>query len=115
MIASNFILNEFVSLHRSPRRETDDPLIRTTEINQYKLHPFIHSFSNIPSNAALLQPIYIPDVLPLSLNDHDYVEDELIAGVNEGEEVRAEFSVAAGDFNEVYGGTSMYGQSSSGS
>lgn len=80
-------------------------------MNQYKLHPFIHSFSNIPSNATLLQPIYIPDVLPLSLNDHEYDENDSIAGENKDEEARAEFSVAAGDFNEVYGGAAMYGQS----
>ena len=85
-------------------------MIRTTSINQFKLHPYIHSFSNIPSNEVLLQPIYIPDVLPLSLHDKNEDEDEeMIVGDDGTVEGRAEFSVAAGDFNEVYGGTAMSG------
>ncbi|KAJ7352117.1 N2227-domain-containing protein [Mycena albidolilacea] len=60
-------------------------LNRTTEINAYTIYPYVHSFSNVASHEALMRPITIPDVLPSDLPD----------GVN--------FSLVAGDFEEIYG------------
>ncbi|VDC05234.1 unnamed protein product [Peniophora sp. CBMAI 1063] len=60
-------------------------LNRTQEINQYTIYPYVHSFSNMPNKDALLRPIRIPDVLP-----SDLPRD-------------ANFSLVAGDFEEVYG------------
>ncbi|BGO99784.1 hypothetical protein NBRC10513v2_004011 [Rhodotorula toruloides] len=68
LIASSFILNN------------------CSTPNEFTLHPYLHSFSNIRSREDLLAPCLIPDVAPSD-----------IAG---GE---AEFSFAAGDFLEVYG------------
>ncbi|KAI7902947.1 N2227-like protein-domain-containing protein [Cokeromyces recurvatus] len=68
LFASNFILN------------------RIKEENQYKIYPFIHSFSNIKSDAQQLSPILIPDVLPANLPPS------------------VDFSMVAGDFIEVYQG-----------
>ncbi|GEM09728.1 UPF0586 protein C9orf41-like protein [Rhodotorula toruloides] len=68
LIASSFILNN------------------CTTPDEFTLHPYLHSFSNIRSREDLLAPCLIPDVAPSD-----------IAG---GE---AEFSFAAGDFLEVYG------------
>lgn len=60
-------------------------LNRTESVNQHVLHPYIHSFSNIPEASALLREIRIPDVLPSDLPE----------GSN--------FSMVAGDFEEIYG------------
>ncbi|KAJ7852827.1 N2227-like protein-domain-containing protein [Mycena olivaceomarginata] len=60
-------------------------LNRTTEINAHTIYPYVHSFSNVASHEALMRPITIPDVLPSDLPD----------GVN--------FSLVAGDFEEIYG------------
>lgn len=61
-------------------------LNRTAEIEQHKLYPYVHSFSNVPNREALLQAVKVPDVLPSSLPPY------------------ANFSLVAGDFEEVYGG-----------
>ncbi|KAF9446460.1 N2227-domain-containing protein [Macrolepiota fuliginosa MF-IS2] len=63
-------------------------LNQTTEINQHRIYPYIHTFSNASSRQDILRPILIPDVLPSSLP----------AGLP--------FSLVAGDFEEVYGGES---------
>lgn len=68
LIASSFILNH------------------CSTPNEFPLHPYLHSFSNIRSRADLLAPCLLPDVAPSD-----------IAGSE------AEFSFAAGDFLEVYG------------
>ncbi|KAI7859077.1 N2227-like protein-domain-containing protein [Circinella umbellata] len=54
--------------------------------HEYEIHPFIHSFSNIRSSEQQLQPIRIPDIVPSQLP------------------ATADFSMAAGEFVEVYGG-----------
>ncbi|EJU01374.1 N2227-domain-containing protein [Dacryopinax primogenitus] len=67
------LLSSFFMLNRSP------------ETNKWTIYPHIHSLSNLQSEASLLQPIMIPDVLP-------------------GERKQGpDFSQVAGDFEEVYG------------
>ncbi|KAJ6462279.1 N2227-like protein-domain-containing protein [Mycena vitilis] len=63
-------------------------LNRTSAINAHTIYPYIHSFSNVGSHSAMLRPITIPDVLP--------------AGLPEG----VDFSLIAGDFEEIYGAES---------
>nr|VWP02404.1 Uncharacterized protein [Ganoderma boninense] len=63
------------------------PEERTDEINKHTIYPYIHSYSNNPNSDALLRPISIPDVLPSSLPEG------------------ADFSLVAGDFEEIYGGS----------
>ncbi|ETW77530.1 hypothetical protein HETIRDRAFT_327542, partial [Heterobasidion irregulare TC 32-1] len=60
----------------------------TDTINQYTLYPYVHSFSNLPDRAAILREVKIPDVLP----------GGLAPGSN--------FSLVAGDFEEIYGSDS---------
>ncbi|PFH48332.1 hypothetical protein AMATHDRAFT_5912 [Amanita thiersii Skay4041] len=60
-------------------------LNRTDQIEKHTFYPYVHSFSNIPDRNALLRPIKIPDVLPSDLPR------------------TANFSLVAGDFEEVYG------------
>ncbi|KAH9829226.1 N2227-domain-containing protein [Rhodofomes roseus] len=60
-------------------------LNRTDSVNQHTIYPYVHSFSNLPNNAAMLRPITIPDITPSSLPQ----------GSN--------FSLVAGDFEEIYG------------
>ena len=67
LLASNFILN------------------KTERINQFKIYPYIHSFSNIVKSSDVLTEAMIPDVNP----------SEIPRGTD--------FSMVAGDFIEVYG------------
>ncbi|KAF8944723.1 hypothetical protein BGZ47_003789 [Haplosporangium gracile] len=67
LLASNFILN------------------KTQQINQFKIYPYIHSFSNIIKSSDVLTEATIPDVNP----------SEIPRGTD--------FSMVAGDFIEVYG------------
>ncbi|KAI9313718.1 N2227-like protein-domain-containing protein [Dichotomocladium elegans] len=60
-------------------------LNRAAESGQYEIYPFVHSFSNIRSSAQQLTPIRIPDIVPSNLPS------------------TADFSMAAGEFVEVYG------------
>ncbi|KAI9275635.1 N2227-like protein-domain-containing protein [Phascolomyces articulosus] len=53
---------------------------------EYEIYPFIHSFSNIRASEQQLKPIRIPDIVPSQLP------------------ATADFSMAAGEFVEVYGG-----------
>ncbi|GAA5820698.1 hypothetical protein JCM3770_001457 [Rhodotorula araucariae] len=62
-------------------------LNHTEEPNAFALHPYLHTFSNIRSREDLLAPCYLPDVRP----------DEIAGSA-------ADFSFAAGDFLELYGG-----------
>ncbi|TBU63507.1 N2227-domain-containing protein [Dichomitus squalens] len=62
-------------------------LNRTDAIHKHTIYPYVHSFSNNPNTDALLRPILIPDVLPSSLPEG------------------ADFSLVAGDFEEIYGGS----------
>ncbi|XP_012862969.1 carnosine N-methyltransferase [Echinops telfairi] len=55
-----------------------------SEINKYKLYPWIHQFSNNRRSADQIRPIFFPDVDPHSLPP----------GSN--------FSMTAGDFQEIY-------------
>ncbi|KAH9947863.1 N2227-domain-containing protein [Amylocystis lapponica] len=71
-------------------------LNRTDEIEKHTLYPYIHSFSNLPNNSAMLRPISIPDVLPSSLPPG------------------ADFSLVAGDFEEIYGAEDSENESHSG-
>lgn len=68
-------------------------LNNTTASDQYALHPYLHSFSNSRSREDLLTPVLVPDVLPSSIE----------GGL-------ADFSFAAGDFLEVYGGEGEKGR-----
>lgn len=67
LLCSNFILN------------------RASSTDQFKLYPFVHSFSNVRSRETLLRSVSIPDVLPRNLPPD------------------TDFSMVAGDFLEVYG------------
>ncbi|KAG0083413.1 hypothetical protein BGZ92_010802 [Podila epicladia] len=67
LLASNFILN------------------KTTQVDQFTIYPYIHSFSNIVRSQDVLTPALIPDVSP----------SEIPTGTD--------FSMVAGDFLEVYG------------
>ncbi|KAF7309952.1 N2227 domain-containing protein [Mycena indigotica] len=60
-------------------------LNQTTAVDAHTIYPYVHSFSNLPTSEALLRPVTLPDVLPSSLPK----------GVN--------FSLVAGDFEEIYG------------
>ncbi|KAI9306576.1 N2227-domain-containing protein [Cunninghamella echinulata] len=67
LLTSNFILNKI------------------GEESKYKIYPFVHSFSNLPTAQSQLKPISIPDIVPgQDLNPH------------------VDFSMVAGDFLEVY-------------
>ncbi|KAI8926868.1 N2227-like protein-domain-containing protein [Entophlyctis helioformis] len=74
LLASNFALNNM------------------PESNLYTIYPWIHSFSNIVSEANQMQPVQIPDVpvrdIPLT----------------------ADFSMVAGDFVEIYSDDAQAGQ-----
>ncbi|KAL8281047.1 hypothetical protein RQP46_006405 [Phenoliferia psychrophenolica] len=72
LIASAFILNNM------------------SEVNEFEIYPYLHSFSNIRSRKDLLTPVLLPDVLP-----------SVIASSSKGD-----FSFAAGAFEEVYGNDS---------
>ncbi|KAH6903305.1 N2227-like protein-domain-containing protein [Coprinopsis sp. MPI-PUGE-AT-0042] len=61
-------------------------LNRTDEIGKHTLYPYVHSFSNAISRSSILRPIRIPDVLPSDLPS------------------TSNFSLVAGDFEEIYGG-----------
>lgn|SRR6266850_3368012 len=62
------------------------PIPRSTQqVHQHTIYPYVHSLSNIPNRAAMLKRVQIPDVLP----------SDLPQGSN--------FSLVAGDFEEVYG------------
>ena len=54
-------------------------------MQQHTIYPYVHSLSNLPNRAAMLKRVQIPDVLP----------SDLPPGSN--------FSLVAGDFEEVYG------------
>jgi len=71
-------------------------LNRTEQVEKHTIYPYVHSFSNIPDREAMLRPIKIPDVLPSDLPR------------------TAEFSLVAGDFEEVYGGNAEPGEPHSG-
>ncbi|KAK0199327.1 N2227-like protein-domain-containing protein [Desarmillaria ectypa] len=60
-------------------------LNRTDEIKKYTIYPYVHSFSNVCSRSTMLRAISIPDVLP----------SDLPPG--------SDFSLVAGDFEEIYG------------
>jgi len=61
-------------------------LNRTNQIKKHTIYPYVHTFSNVPNYDAMLRPIKIPDVLPSDIPP------------------TANFSLVAGDFEEVYGG-----------
>ncbi|KAJ3515949.1 hypothetical protein NLJ89_g1445 [Agrocybe chaxingu] len=63
-------------------------LNKTDGIKCHTFYPYVHSFSNAPNKASILQGVSIPDVSP----------SDLPAGSN--------FSLVAGDFEEIYGSES---------
>lgn len=71
-------------------------LNRTSQANQHKIFPYVHTFSNLPKKDAMLRAIYVPDVSPTSLP------------------ATSEFSLVAGDFEEIYGGQPQEGEPQSG-
>ncbi|MEE6459399.1 hypothetical protein FKM82_000622 [Ascaphus truei] len=66
LFSSNFVLN------------------RCSQINAFKLYPWIHQFSNNRRSADQIRPVYFPDVNPHNLPSN------------------ANFSMTAGDFQEIY-------------
>jgi carnosine N-methyltransferase len=54
-------------------------------MHQHTIYPYVHTLSNVRNRAAMLKRVQIPDVLP----------SDLPQGSN--------FSLVAGDFEEVYG------------
>ncbi|KAL0945887.1 hypothetical protein HGRIS_012171 [Hohenbuehelia grisea] len=60
-------------------------LNKTEQIEKFTIHPYVHSFSNVPNRDAMLREVRIPDVLP--------------TGLPPG----SDFSLVAGDFEEIYG------------
>ncbi|KAM4709446.1 carnosine N-methyltransferase [Discoglossus pictus] len=66
LFSSNFVLN------------------RCSQINAFKLYPWIHQFSNNRRSTDQIRPVYFPDI-----NPHDLPEN-------------ANFSMTAGDFQEIY-------------
>ncbi|KAJ8083549.1 hypothetical protein PM082_009423 [Marasmius tenuissimus] len=60
-------------------------LNKTSQPKSHTIYPYVHTFSNAPSRSSLLRAISIPDVVP-----------SLPRGSN--------FSLVAGDFEEIYGG-----------
>ncbi|KAM8962204.1 carnosine N-methyltransferase [Pelodytes ibericus] len=66
LFSSNFVLN------------------RCSQINAFKLYPWIHQFSNNRRSTDQIRPVYFPDVNPHHLPDN------------------ANFSMTAGDFQEIY-------------
>ncbi|EMD36969.1 hypothetical protein CERSUDRAFT_106004 [Gelatoporia subvermispora B] len=68
----------------------------TNEIEEHVFYPYVHSFSNLPNNAAMLRASAIPDVLPSTLP----------SGSN--------FSLVAGDFEEIYGADDNEGEPEAG-
>lgn len=59
-------------------------LNQTQAVGEHTIYPFCHSLSNISTADAALRAIGIPDVLPSSLS------------------ADVDFSMAAGDFTEIY-------------
>ncbi|KAJ4490072.1 N2227-domain-containing protein [Lentinula aciculospora] len=62
-------------------------LNKTKQPNMHTIYPYVHSFSNIPDQTSMLRAITIPDVEPTLPSGSD-------------------FSLVAGDFEEIYGGES---------
>jgi len=56
-----------------------------TEAHQFRIYPWIHSFSNTEKVEHQIAPVDIPDVLPGNIPEN------------------TNFSMVAGDFLEVYG------------
>lgn len=71
----------------SPCHSDDPTFLRTEQVNQHTLYPFIHSFSNVKSSSSITSPVCIPDVQPSDLPQP------------------SDFSLVAGDFIEIYGVT----------
>lgn len=71
---------------------------RTTKPNYHYLHPFLHSFSNHLTTQHLLKRIHVPDICPAD-----------VLGDGSG----GEFSMVAGDFEEIYSDEAQHGQWSS--
>ena len=73
LLASNFVLNQ------------------TTSTETHTIYPFLHSFSNhLTTEHHLLRRVQLPDVCPA----------EVLGG---GNDQAGEFSLVAGDFEEIYG------------
>lgn len=66
LLASFFVLNRYASTSPLTQHATHTPA-RTDAVNQHTIYPYVHSFSNLPNNTAMLRPITIPDVMPSSL------------------------------------------------
>ena len=52
---------------------------RTNQLHEHIVYPYVHSFSNQLSDANLLRPVTIPDILPSDLPEG--TDFSLIAGV----------------------------------
>ena len=66
LLASFFVLNRYVSPSPRTQHAAHAPT-RTDAVSQHTIYPYVHSFSNLPNNAAMLRPITVPDVMPSSL------------------------------------------------
>ncbi|CDS13701.1 hypothetical protein LRAMOSA05875 [Lichtheimia ramosa] len=60
-------------------------LNRMSKAGEYEIYPFVHSFSNIRLSSEQLAPVRVPDIVPSNLPS------------------TVDFSMAAGEFVEVYG------------
>lgn len=67
LLASYFMLNEWGFLFPTQFLRINLGYSRTTEINQHRIYPYIHSFSNATCRDDILHPVLIPDVVPTSL------------------------------------------------
>jgi len=63
---------------------------RCKEVNTYTLYPWVHQFSNNMAQTDQLRPVLFPDVSPSDMPSN------------------ANFSMAAGDFLEVYEDPGLY-------
>ncbi|KAJ2609065.1 hypothetical protein H4S08_004209 [Coemansia sp. RSA 1365] len=65
-------------------------LNNSESVNQHTIYPFVHQFSNVVAASDQLRAVQVPDVLPSNMPFAS----------------TAEFSMAAGDFIEIYGSES---------
>lgn len=68
---------------------------RTSRANSHSIHPFLHSFSNHRTTENLLRRVDVPDTCPSD-----------VLGQGKG----GDFSLVAGDFEEIYSDPSQAGQ-----
>lgn len=110
LLASYFILNRYVPLsllshHGGIWINFNVTNTSSERINQHTIYPYVHSLSNLPTSAALLRPVTIPDVLPSDLPEGS--DFSLVAGIWCFRNVTIlqilVLFLREGDFEEIYG------------